>query len=433
MKRFIILLTTLLLCFAALAGGEKSKKKLRFSFSERTRLTVFDNAINLDETMNDTFAFTRHRTSVGLFWSPSDNIDFNVKLTNEFRTYLSPKNRDSDMNEIFFDQLYVKWKNIGETGITLTLGRQNIMLGEGFICLDGQPHTGSRSAYFNAVRLDYKFNEKHRVTGFVSYIPRYDNWLPVINEPDPKQSLEEQANTGVGIYYQGNLGKTGVHAYYFRKDTHNNDNYPIESGINTFGIRLTIPLVKRLALTTEGALQSGSYGSNDRSGTGGYFHLDYKIGEIIPIVNTLTFGGIYLSGDDPSTDKVEGWDPLWSRWPKWSESYIYTLIRENGVAYWSNIKSLYLSAAFTLNKQLSGKASYYLLWSDEYGNSSKPSFASMAGEGKKRGNLIVTRFNYKISKHMSGHFVWENFKPGSFYRENADGYNWFRFELMVRY
>ncbi len=37
-----------------------------------------------------------------------------------------------------------------------------------------------------------------------------------------------------------------------------------------------------------------------------------------------------MSGDDPSTDDNEGWDPLFSRWPKWSELYIYSLATEGG-------------------------------------------------------------------------------------------------------
>ena len=41
-----------------------------------------------------------------------------------------------------------------------------------------------------------------------------------------------------------------------------------------------------------------------------------------------------LSGNDPSRPNVIGnWDPLFSRWPQWSELAIYSQVPENGVAY----------------------------------------------------------------------------------------------------
>ena len=434
MKRTAIPIILLMVISLGLSGADApaKKKTLNFFFAERTRLTTFDNSINLDEGTGDTFSFTRHRTNLGLVWTPRANMEFMVKLTNEFRSWLSPKNRPNNFDEIFFDQLYLKWKKIGDTGLTLTVGRQNIMLGEGFVCLDGQPLTGSRSAYFNAVRADYAFNKDHKLTAFVSYVPQTDTWLPVINEADPAQGLEEQANTGIGLYYQGKIHKVGIHAYYFRKDTKANDAAPVESGINTLGARVTIPLVKMLTLTAEGAVQNGSLGSVDRKAFGGHFHLDWALNESIPVFRVLTLGGILLSGDDPESANYEGWEPLWSRWPKWSESYIYTLIRESGVARWTNIRALYLGVKAVFSKDANANLNYYFLGAPEDGVPT-PAFAGLMGEGNWRGGLLVSRMNYVINRHLSGHFVWEHFEPGSYYRDGADAYNWFRFELMIKY
>jgi len=304
------------------------------------------------------------------------------------------------------------------------------MLGEGFVCLDAQPQTGSRSAYFNAVRADYAFNKNHSLTAFVSYMPLTDTWLPVISDDD--QALDDQANTGIGLYYQGKIRKLGLHAYFFRKDTEANDVYPLESGINTFGAQIKYPIVKDLSLTAEGAFQSGTRGDADRNAFGGHFHLDYSLGENIPYFRTITLGGIYLSGDDPETEKVEGWDPLWSRWPKWSESYIYTLIRENGVAYWTNMSAIFLGVKAVISKDINAYSNLYFLGAPEEG-STAGSFAALKGDGDSRGKLLVSRMNYNISKHLSGHFVWEHFWPGSFYMDGADEYNWFRFELLLKY
>ena len=38
-----------------------------------------------------------------------------------------------------------------------------------------------------------------------------------------------------------------------------------------------------------------------------------------------------------------------------------------------------------------------------------------------------------MSRILSGHLQWDHFDPGDFYAPGADGFNWIRFELMLRY
>jgi hypothetical protein len=385
----------------------------------------WDNAINLDETKNDPFAFTRNRTSVQFQWISKWNIELVAKLTNEFRVYLAPKNREFEINELFFDNLYIKWKQAGFAPLTLTIGRQNIMLGEGFVVMDGQPLTGSRSIYFNAVRFDLAIASNHTLTGFISHVPETDTILPVIN--DQNQQLEEQAHLGMGLYYTGKLKKTQLEGYYIYKKTDPNDANPVKSTINTVGSRIIARFCDRTSLTAEAAYQFGYLGSGKRSSFGGHFHLDYKIPGDIPLFNTVTVGGILLGGDDPTTEEIEAWDPVFSRWPKWSESYIYTLIRENGVARWSNLRSMYLSLLSKFGKDVNLKLSYFKLCALQY-----PALLFPGGNGKDRGHLLIGRLNIKINKYLSSHFVWEYFKPGNFYFDGADSCHWLRYELMLR-
>lgn len=427
MKRIQLILIILLILTAHLGFTADSERgKLKFGFSERFRFVAWDNSINLDDDNEDAFAFTRHRTSLQLQWLARSNLELTVKWTHEFRVYLNPKEREFNIDEIFFDQLYLKWSHPGKLPVTLTLGRQNIMLGEGFIVMDGQPLTGSRSIYFNAARLDLDFSDRHRLTAFFSYVPERDDILPIINNRD--QPLEEQSHTGIGIYYSGKLNKVGLEAYYIRKDTEANSSRPLESGIDTLGSRWSLPLAKKLSLTAELALQTGSMGEFHRSALGGYFHCDYRFADSMPILDTITLGGIYLSGDDPSTGKMEGWDPVFSRWPKWSESYIYTLIREQGVAYWSNLNTIYLSLLSRLTRDITLQLSYFKLRAHR---AAAPEFPG--GDGKERGDLLIAWLKFDITRNLKGHFLWEHFKPGGFYFPGADGYHWLRFELMLRF
>lgn len=426
MRNLMLIVMMLLMSAGGFAGAEESSSKFKLGFIERFRFVGWDNSINLSDENNDGFAFTRHRTSLMGTWVPTGKLEFAVKLTNEFRVYLAPKDREFNFHEIFFDQLYLKLKNVGKLPLTLTLGRQNIILGEGFVVMDGHPLDGSRSIYFNAVRVDYQFNKDHRLTAFFTYQPETDNILPVINDKDAP--LIEQPEQGVGFYYSGTFNKTGIDAYFIRKDVKGTDKRPVESGINTLGARVKLPLASRLSVTAEGAYQFGTWGDFDRAAVGGYFHLDYKTGENVPLLRTVTVGGIYLSGDDPSTGKMEGWDPLFSRWPKWSESYIYTLIRENGVAYWSNLNSIYVSLSMDFTERMNLILTLHRLGAGEIGGGEFP-----GGLGKTRGDLITAKLNFKINTYFSGHFLWEYFKPGDFYFDGASGANWLRFELIYKF
>jgi len=428
MKRIILLTCAFGILFQSFVFPAQSanEKKFKFSFSERLRFVSWDNAINLDDGSGEVFSFTRHRTTMGFLWTPGAGVEFNVKLTNEFRNYLSPKNREFDINEIVFDNLYIKFKDPGKLPLTLTLGRQNIMLGEGFVVMDGNPLTGSRTIFFNGVRADYRLNKNHNVSLFYVYMPETDNILPVINSLD--QVLIEQPEKGLGVYYTGLFKKIRFESYFVRKNVEATDARPLESAFNTLGLRFSVPFNPAASLTVEAAYQSGTWGLADRSALGGYFHFDWKFPGDKKLLKKITLGGIYLSGDDPATLDFEGWDPVFSRWPKWSESFIYTLIRENGVAYWSNLNSIYLKMLLQLSPKINLDLAYHFLGAQEAAKAVFP-----GGNGKNRGNLLIGKLNFPINKYITGHFLWENFKPGNYYFTGADGYNWIRFELLFRF
>ncbi len=146
-------------------------------------------------------------------------------------------------------------------------------------------------------------------------------------------------------------------------------------------------------------------------------------------VKTLTLGGIFLSGDRSDTLKQEGWDPLFSRWPKWSEGYIYTFINESRIAYWSNLSSVYGTLLLDFGPRANMTIALHRLGAPR---PPKPGLFP-GGTGLFRGMLLVGRLNYTISRRLSGHFEWDRFDPGDFYRPGASGFNWLRFELLFKY
>ncbi len=405
---------------------EGAAPRLKLIFVERFRFEAWDNAVNLDDPASDANAYTRNRTTLGLIWHPAKNLEVLGKVTNEFRVYIAPKDRPFDWNEVFVDNLYVRWTLPGRAPVTVTAGRQDMNFGEGFVIADGTPLDGSRSYYFNAVRVDADLSKEQRLTLFGHLQERTDRVLPVFHEvPRP---LAEQAESALALYYAGTFGRTRVDAYAVRRTTEANEAWPVASRTDTFGARAVVPLAEPLSLTAEGALQTGSFGDAGRSAYGAIAHLDCDLTGALPLLKSAVVGGILLSGDDPTTPRAEGWDPVFSRWPKWSESYIYTLAREIRPSYWSNLSSLYGSLALDL-----GSRSDALLMVQKLGAEHPQPGAFPGGEGRGRGTLFKGRLNYKISQYLSGRVIWEHFEPGSFYFPGASSYNWLQFELIFRY
>ncbi len=413
--------------FPALATAQSGPApKLKLIFVERFRFEAWDNAVNLDDAANDAMAYTRNRTTLGLSWKATPNLEVLGKLTNEFRVYLAPKTQAFGWNEVFFDNLYLKWKIPGRVPITITAGRQDINLGEGFIIADGTPGDGSRSYYFNALRLDAEVAKGHTLTAFAHATEATDRYLPVIN-PVPRP-LAEQPERALALYYSGAFGRAKVDAYAVHKTTAANTLFPLSTRTETFGARLVTSLTKPLGFTAEAAYQTGRNGDAGRSAYGAIAHFDYDLTGTLPLLKSFVLGGILLSGDDPATARWEGWDPIFSRWPKWSESYIYTLTRESRQSYWSNLSSLYAQLAFDFGSRSDG---HIMVMPMGAGHALSGAFPG--GTGLVRGTLVRGRLNYKINKFMTGRVIWEHLDPGSFYFPGASGYNWIQFEMIFRY
>ncbi|MBU2438006.1 MAG: hypothetical protein KKC69_02515 [Acidobacteria bacterium] len=410
-------------------SGEK-KSPFFFGFSHRFRFVTWDNPIHLDRNHGSGSTFTRHRTSFSVSYQPADTFSVFFKVTNEFRLYIAPKNRPFNLNELFVDNLSIKSIRPGRLPVELSLGRQNIMLGEGFVVMDGHPLDGSRSIYFNAARLDLFLQENRKLILFCSYQPETDTLLPVLNSRS--QTLIEQPEEGIGLYYTEHLGRSVNEAYLIRKNIRATAARPAASRIDTAGGRMTVPVTEGFSLTGEAAYQWGTMDRENRSAFGGIVHLDYETGERLPAPGRVTVGGFYLSGDNPSTGGHEGWDPLFSRWPKWSESYILTLMPEydGRVAYWSNISSVYGELVFSITEAVDLSLTFHRLMAPQL-PSTLSTFAS--GSGRTRGNLLVAILNFQMMKGLTGHIRWETFAPGDYYDPGADGFHWLRVELMYRF
>jgi hypothetical protein len=424
-RKALMFVTLGVMLLSSILPAQDAAPRWQLIFAERFRFETWDNAVNLDDTVPDGFAYTRNRTTLGLRWLAAENVEVLGKVTNELRVYLAPKDRPFNVHELFVDNLAVKWAVPGRVPLTITAGRQDIFLGEGFVIADGTPGDGSRSYYFNAVRVDADLRPGHSLTAFFHAMDTTDKFLPVLNPRD--QLLVEQPERAMVLYYAGSFGERKLDAYVIRKTARATEGWPLPARIDTFGLRSRVPFAGRFSLVGEGAFQTGAHGPFGRSAFGGILHLDTDLEGVVPLIAKAVVGGIFLSGDKPGTEKMEGWDPLFSRWPKWSDGYIYTLTRESRPAYWSNLTSLYGAITLDLGDRAGAVLTVHSLGAVEVRPGEFP-----GGAGLRRGTLLNGHLDFMISESLSGHFIWEHFRPGDFYRQGAANFNWLRFELVFK-
>lgn len=426
------LIVVLCLLNGLLPGGDSAADRassIKLGYEGRTRFVTWDNLYLDDKTQHTHQTFIRQRTRLSLVWAVSENVELGLRVANELRYYFVPVGRDFNLHEGFIDNLYLKWHGPSNLPVILTLGRQDMTLGEGFLVKEGNPADELRSSFFNALRADILLRENSHLTFFYAYQPEKDDLLPVVHAQ--KQSLVEQTEEGLGVYFSGNFGSYDLDGYLIQKTVRGTEIRLPSSRIQTLGARSVVRLVKMLSLSVEGAYQFGSLGDVGRRAFGGYAHLDYTSDCPTCPLQILSLGFVYLSGEDPQTEQWEAWDPLFGRWPLWSDSYVYTLVgeQEGRFAYWSNLITVYQAVTISLMKNISLELAYHYMMADKIPDRSISGSAEM---GKERGGLLKTRLNLAFHKNLTGHFTWETFSPGDFYDPDAMRTQWLRFELMVK-
>jgi hypothetical protein len=330
------------------------------------------------------------------------------------------------------DQLYLKGDSIGGTPLSATIGRQNIVLGEGFLIADGGPLDGSRTAYFNAINLGWQLSPVSSIRVICFNQQKDDDILPIIN--DQHRGILEGDEKGVILYLTSTIDRLTLEPYLIQMERNSSKTFP-HAGIGCAGLRLKAEFTPQLTGTCELATQFGDWGEVDQKGLGGYGYLDYKTDWPTYYPSSFTLGGVYLSGDDLKTETHEGFDPLYGRWPKWSESYAYTLTRETALAYWSNFASLFVKTSASLGTDLTAGLEYHHLMSinaSPLGNELYNNVLYRA-IGTYRGDLTILRLNYRLKPRLSGHIIYEYFEPESFYSKYTQASTWMRMEMMLTF
>jgi len=416
---------------------------LKFGFEERIRNEDWNNATDFKPVSDDERRQVRYRTRTWLTYN-SAPFDFAVRLNDEFNKKYALKKADTaadrlNTDEVIFETLSLNFKKLPVKGLTLSVGRQDMQRGEGFILFDGTSGDGSRTSYFNSIDLAYQHRKsKIELMGILD--PRRDRFLGIIH--DQHKYMQEWDEQALGFYYTNRDHKnTDVDSYYFfKKEIHDyraatNVQFQPDRHVSTLGGRVVQRLNNGFSVTGEFAGQWGSQHANgaiaapaaDIRAWGGYAYAKKTLAtKWKPYV---TAGYWVFSGDDPGKKTtLNGFDPLFSRWPKWSELYIYSLVPERGVAYWTNNKMIQLEAGVNPIKPLNIRATFY----EENAFHPYTKKPTVFGSGTHRGENYQVRADYVFNTHWKSHVLYENFAPGDFYKAGGDSF-FFRAEVMYQF
>jgi hypothetical protein len=412
-------------------ASETKSAAIDWGFNLRLRQEYLRNVFDFSNDGVDDRNYLRVRSQLWATWEPNATWKAHVMLNNEHRRWFKSatglEDEAFEIDEVHFESLYLQGSKINGTPFGFMIGRQNLFWGEGFLVWDGGPLDGSRTAYFNAIVLTAAYEKRRFDAHFISD-PQKDRYLPVWNYQD--RALLERDEMGAGLYYTDeSWAGHKLEAYYFFKTTIDEGHKSNPDYVHTVGTRWSGTVFEKLSLSTEAAVQySTGYRDalDDHFGSGAYARGSYPIWTGRAPVR-LSAGAIFLSGDKHGS---RGWVPLYSRWPKWSELYIYTLGGEVGAAYWTNLFALHAGLGVELGPRISLDATVYDMRAPERPPEYDPD--PLFGTGRDRGTLSVVKLNWNLEKYLSGHLLWEAFSPGDYYSA-GDAAHFLRWEMIFKY
>ncbi|MGA2093452.1 MAG: hypothetical protein ABSH16_08620 [Sedimentisphaerales bacterium] len=382
------------------------------------------------------FHFERYRTR---WWTTSkldDDTTINTRFTWEFRTWDEPasKQQETDFDEIIMDNLNLKMKNFLGTPTTAIIGRQDIVLGQGWLVADGTPLDGSRTFYFDAARFTVDLAEKTKLDLiYIDQHPNSDWFLKPINDREYLTDKSTPTQLEGYLMYKHNEPVDPIVGKAFAFSQGAVSAFSKEASIFTFGGAAQAPINDNWNYRVEGALQTGrsespnpvvtpNHKEEDLLAFGGKGNLEYCFKDDLD--NKLHVTYEYLSGDRPSSKDVEAFNPLWGQWPQWSEMYQpYTTQLEDNLV--SNLQRLAFGHKFKPNNQWEILTDYHLLWANENTYAGNAKFSN---DNLFRGQLVTCWARYNFTKQLKGNLVFEYMLPGDYYgpnnRDNALYFHW---------
>lgn len=432
----LVLLAAVVMSSVVAWGADEPKPAFRWGADERIREEYFDNLpIKNDAvTRGGDNNYFRFRTRVWSEYDPIESVTLRLRVVNEFREWDRPENSPTVQrssydfpDEAVFDAMSVEIRDLFNDKLDLKVGRQELIYGTGKVILEGTPKDGSRTIYFNAAKATWKGVKDTTIDLIGIYDPSQDDLA--INDADRDltgftSNNDDMDESGVVLYLKNQSAPTfpyEVYGIYKRESDWNSISgagtnavtTPIDAlDLGTAGFRLLPEFSESLKGNIEVAYQRGERGDQDVSG----YMVDAFLTCAVPVMEELKpsvdFGLYYLSGDDPNTEDDEGWNPLWARYPQYSELYVYSFDAD-GAGRWSNVSMPHAGMSLSPLKWLKTSAMVGYMFAPE---------SDGPGGGDERGLLAVLKNEFTIGENLlmhkdklTGHLWLEVLEPGNYY------------------
>lgn len=390
--------------------------------------------------------YLRFRTRIWARMEAGENFSTTLRLGNEFRAFRNTSNNSKQKfpDELFIDNLFVEWQ---DDTIGLKIGRQDIEKGAGRIISDGTPGDGSRSAFFDAVVLTWKFGEKSNVD-FIGTWNHYRNELSVghssgnvydmtqIKSGAPYSKMDEYGLMAYAEIRETDDLPFDVYWIWKREESFRNKCFRHPGrDFHTVGLRVVPQINDWLAAEVEAAYQFGrvdsttGFASRDISAGMVYGGLS-ATGNPIDWTPSLTLATLYLSGDkdnyfettNGSTDS--GWNPVFNRTTWFSEiaSGMYDQFR------WSNLIYPHVEASVEPIKDHKVTVQLGPMYAAEKDN---------GATGRRRGFFTQGKYAFPLPKiagvKFGGTVVGELLDYGSYYDAEKSVATFIRLQLTAKF
>ncbi len=447
----------LLVAALLLAAGPAARAGDRFTLAGDLRLrhTVLAGVGLRDGDPNADRTFQRYRLRLRADAALTRSVRATARLLWEGRHYAKPDGASWPVagfeawydGALFFDLLALEARRPGGLPFDAKVGRQEIVLGDGWLVQDGTPIDGSRTGYFDAVRLTFGSASAGRTVDLVLL----DQSADTGRFPRPlfggAEDQLEQGERGAILYARDErlVKRAKLDAYVVWKDARANATpgnvrvnngapfpSPSDSGeVLTLGGRAELVPAAGWELRAEGAAQRGRHNGRDLRAFGITGRVARSFGR--GRQHRVHLGWELLSGDDPASGRDEAFDPLWGRWPQWSELLIYQWPLDSRVGEATNVQRLGAGLLLKLPADSSLSLDLHLLRADERSTRFAAQSANLGG-GRNRGLLVTGRWRRAFDAHVSAHLHAEYFRPGNFYAARRRDASYFaRAELVLSF
>jgi len=369
--------------------------------------------------------YFRFRAGVWSEYTASENALIRVRVTDEVRAWQKPDAAGWPQaqtyefpDQIVVDNLYLDLHKLMNDRLDVRIGRQDMKYGTGKLIMDGTPGDGSRTAFFDAIRLSWRGVPETVVDVFGIYNSARPDlvWDPKDAKRDfngyrTAVATDDTDDSAAGIYVMNkSLPDTDLEVYdiFKREDSYhekaatnspapgsryNSPKYAWQTldetaglienpalELNTTGFRVAPKFGKKAEMNFEAAIQTGKRGDEDvlayMVDASATWFVPFRSETLQPAASLIYYR---LSGDDPATDKDEGWNPLFARWPQYSELLWYDSVRGDQILKWSNVEFYLAQLCFKPHKRVKSTLSAgYVMAPEDDG----------PGSGRDRGTLF---------------------------------------------